>query len=624
MDLDHTMTASTLRSSPFTTLGVAITLVLANACAPARAADLTIGAPAVAHATQLRHGDTLSGTLSNAQPMRIMVALKLRNRDELDRLIASHQMLTPERFEALHEPTQAQAQAVSDYLSRTGFKNVVIASNRMLVSADGTADSARAAFLTSFARVKTLEGRIAYANNSDAHIPVALQDSVLSVTGLQNVYQAHTFGIRVQPNTVSGAGPITHNPLDFGSIYGGTGVKTAAGVTAGIITVGDPTQSVADLTTFTTANNLAPVTTQILNNPNNGDQGVDEWDIDSQDILGAGGGEIGQIIFYSTPSFSFADLIAGINSAVTANQAKIIDMSIGGCETGAYNDGAVAAGDQIFQLAVAQGQTFSISTGDTGADECGDGGVVPEWPSDSPYVVAAAGTHLVASTTTWVGEVVWNDLPFHGASGGSPSTVEPKPSWQDALVPGKWRGVADIAFNADPFTGSEIYVYGGIQLWGGTSLAAPIFAGLWARVIATRGTAVGFAAPLLYALPATDFHDVLSGNNGGETAGPGYDFASGRGSLILGTAIKHIGVPNPLVANFSESATRLIAKFTDSSTDKGGTIKTHAWTFGDGGTSAIANPSHIYLKPGTYNVAETVTGQSAWAATKTMSVTVTR
>ncbi len=60
----------------------------------------------------------------------------------------------------------------------------------MPVSADGTADSAQAAFQTSFARVQTHDGRAAFANTSDAHMPPSMQDSVLSVMGLQNVHLA--------------------------------------------------------------------------------------------------------------------------------------------------------------------------------------------------------------------------------------------------------------------------------------------------------------------------------------------------------------------------------------------------------------------------------------------------
>jgi PKD repeat protein len=60
-------------------------------------------------------------------------------------------------------------------------------------------------------------------------------------------------------------------------------------------------------------------------------------------------------------------------------------------------------------------------------------------------------------------------------------------------------------------------------------------------------------------------------------------------------------------ANFSFSATGLTVAFTDTSTDAGGTIGSHAWTFGDGGTSTAANPSHTYTVAGTYSVTETVT-----------------
>jgi len=40
--------------------------------------------------------------------------------------------------------------------------------------------------------------------------------------------------------------------------------------------------------------------------------------------------------------------------------------------------------------------------------------------------------------------------------------------------------------------------------------------------------------------PLADFHDVASGNNGGVSAGAGYDFVTGRASIILSSAINHM------------------------------------------------------------------------------------
>ncbi len=45
--------------------------------------------------------------------------------------------------------------------------------------------------------------------------------------------------------------------------------------------------------------------------------------------------------------------------------------------------------------------------------------------------------------------------------------------------------------------------------------------------------------------------------------------------------------------------------FTNTST---GSITSYAWTFGDGGTSTAASPSHIYAAAGVYTVSLTVTG----------------
>ncbi|HTD29283.1 MAG TPA: PKD domain-containing protein, partial [Xanthomonadaceae bacterium] len=181
------------------------------------------------------------------------------------------------------------------------------------------------------------------------------------------------------------------------------------------------------------------------------------------------------------------------------------------------------------------------------------------------------------------------------------------------------------AFDADPNTGSLVTVNGGLQQWGGTSLAAPIFSGLWARVLATKGTNIGFADPLIYQLPQFDFHDITVGNNGGETAGVGYDFASGRGSISLSAAISNIGQPvgYPPVASFTYTTSGLAATFTDTSTDKDGTVVAHFWNFGDNSpVVTTANSSHTYLGAGTYNVSETVEDSKGNVRIKTTPVTV--
>jgi PKD repeat protein len=597
----------------------------ADAATPFAQSGLSGSIATVGPATALRNGDFIDGILPLSQALHVEIALKIRDRPALDHFIGLAQQartlgipadMSSERFLADHAPTEAQARAVVDFLVASGFTHVVVAPNRLLVSADGTTDIAQSAFQTSFARVLTRDKRNAYANTDAVHVPAALKDIVLSVIGLQDVNRPHTMNVHV-PNAVTG-----HNPTEFSSIYGATGVATGAGVTVGIITQGKITQTITDLNTFTANNGLATVTTQTVNtNGTSTDaSGVGEWNLDSQDIVGMAGGQIGKLIFYNIPTLSNANLTADINTVVTANAAKIINVSLGECETATQQDGSAAAQDQSFAQAVAQGQTFSISTGDSGADECANGGIVPSWPAASQYVIAAAGTTLNASTTTWTSETVWS------GSGGSPSTFEPKPSWQNALVSGTKRGVADIAFDADPSSGAKVIVSGATQQIGGTSLSAPIFAGMWARVIAVKGTSVGFAGPLVYALPASDFHDVTSGNNGGETAGPGYDFASGRGSMILSTAITHIGGGTsnlPPVANFSVSSSNLVATFTDSSTDSDGTIASRAWNFGDSSSSTATNPSHTYAAAGTYSVTLTVTDNGGASNSKTQSVTVT-
>jgi subtilase family serine protease len=609
-------------------LGCALTL-------DAGAAITDANVPAtVGHGTVLGGGDSVVGTLPMTHPIHVEVALKLRDREGLDAFIennakvqakgmAAH-LMTPAQFLANHAPTPVQAQTVANYLTNMGFRNVVIAPNRLLVSADGTAATARNAFLTTFAQIRKPDGRIAFANTTEVRIPQALAGTVLAVLGLQTVHQAHTFAKRLAPSSGLHTLAITgHFPTEFPSIYGVGSAPVASDIGVGIITEGDLTATLSDLNTFTTNHGLPAVTTEVVdtNGTSTDASGTGEWDLDSQDIVGMAGGQVRKIVFYNIPSLNNSDLVADFNTVVTTNDQKIINVSLGECETGAQGDGSAAAADVIFAQGVAQGQTFSISTGDSGANECGHGkGTTPSWPANSQYVIAAAGTTLNASTTTWASETEW------ASSGGSESTYEPKPTWQ-TLWSGTHRGVADIAFDADPNSGSKIIVNGALAQYGGTSLSAPLFAGVWARVLQANGKYFGFAGPVIYALPAADFHDITTGDNGGGNIGVGYDLESGRGSMIISSVLADItanGLGNhPPVATFSYVADGLSVNFNDTSTDVDNNIASHFWTFGDGTTSTAANPTHAYTAVGTYVVKDKVTDSLGAFSSKSKNVTVT-
>jgi subtilase family serine protease len=614
------------------TLAAAVCGIGLSAIASAQQTQQVVAGPnVVARATALRASDRLGARLERTRMVPITVALKLRNPEQLDAFLAAGvtRPLTSEEMAATYLPTEDQAQAVVAYLRSAGYRNIVVAPNRMLVTAEGSAAVAESTFRTTMAHVATVDGRDAIANTTDVTIPEELQATVLSVIGLQTVHEAHTFARVVSPDALTPQAVTGHNPVEFASIYSAAGQTTGAGVPVGIITQGRITQTITDLNTFTANNGLPTVTTTTVNtNGTSTDtSGVIEWNLDSQDVVGAAGGQVGRIIFYNIPTLSTSNLTADINTVVSRNETKIINVSLGLCETSANSDGSLAAEDQLFAMAQAQGQTFSISTGDDGADECGNGGTVASWPASSAHVMAISGTRLDASTTTWNSEVVWNDLAAGGgATGGSLSTIIAKPAFQNGFVSGTKRGVADVSFTGAPASGARIVLNGGTSQVGGTSLSAPLFAGFWARAIAVKGAGVGFAAPLIYALPAGDFHDVTSGNNGGSTAGAGYDLATGRGSIIVSSMLRDLGgAPANVapVANFTVATNGLTATFTDASTDSDGSIVSRSWNFGDGGTSTATSPSHTYASAGTFTVTLTVTDNGGLTGSKATSVTVT-
>jgi subtilase family serine protease len=528
----------------------------AGAAAPAAAAQFSV----LTRATTLNRGDVVNSAVSLSKPVHVTVTLKLRDEAGMKTFLSqpSHGVMSHAQLQS-HLPTQAQAQAVADYLKHAGFGNVSISSNRMLVHATGSAAAVKSAFNTSLVNVRTHDGRDAFANSAAVQIPTSLRETVQAVLGLQTVHKAHILVPRTDATTVGIGG---HYPQEFADIYDSSPLPAATDVNVGVWGWGSMEQTVTDLNDFMSSSGISAGTVNVVCTDTNGidwntgeglggtsigdptcngnfDEGSTEWDMDSQSILGMTGG-VKSLTFYAAYGGYNTTITDALNEIVTPTVgeplAQVINASFGECErfqdANQGGDGSMQSNDALFQIAVSQGQTFSVSTGDHGSDECGDGQAnSASYPASSPWVVAVSGTTLRASDTTWARENVWL------GAGGSPSSGEMAQSWQAGRTYGTFAGARgpDVAFDANPSSGGIIWIQGGYQQWGGTSLAAPIFAGAWARILQSN-PGLGFAAPHLYALPAAALHDVRAGNNGGYLAKPGWDWATGLGSFDVGSA----------------------------------------------------------------------------------------
>lgn len=486
--------------------------------------------------------------LPENESLDVVVTLKLRNRDLLDNHVRAltrpgdpefGRWLSREQISADYAPLPERANAVANYLIQAGFTNVRIEPNRLLVTATGTTTAIREAFHTELGRF-VRDGREGIANVTDVQVPSELSDTVLSVLGLQTLDQMHTMNTRANGVLLSGS---VHglNPVLFPTAYDAASLPTASTTAVGIITEGNMTQTIADLHQFESQHSLPTINPTVVQvgAPSSDTSNTNEWDLDSQDIQAMAGGQVGQMIFYTAHSLTNANINKTLNKAVSDNVVTVINVSLGECESSAQADGSMAADDQIFQVAIAQGQTFSVSSGDSGSKECGNPvgtAVGAAYPASSPYVIAVGGTTLYTDTNgNYGGELTWS------GGGGSPSLIEAKPSWQNGVVSGPYRGVPDIAFDADPYSGAIIVVNGQSQQYGGTSLAAPLFVGSWARIQSANHAKLGFPATWIYSHGAQNtsaFHDVTSGSNGGYSAATGWDYTTGFGSFdVAATAL---------------------------------------------------------------------------------------
>jgi subtilase family serine protease len=175
----------------------------------------------------------------------------------------------------------------------------------------------------------------------------------------------------------------------------------------------------------------------------------------------------------------------------------------------------------------------------------GDYSAPANYPSASPYVISAGGTHINRNQGIYVSQSAWSMDPSappgskNGGSGG-PSLYEPRPAYQNSVmkIVGAMRGTPDIAFEADPNSGVCVYSTehspSGWFRDGGTSLSAPALSGI-INAANHRASSTTDELTYIYNNALKNYHaywyDITDGNNG-YPALVGYDFTTGLGSPV--------------------------------------------------------------------------------------------
>ena len=476
--------------------------------------------------------------------------------------------MTRAEFAKRHGPDPASMKLVKSFGAEFGLTSETpgAATGRREVQLTGSASAMQKAFGVEL-KAHEIGGTTYRVREGSICLPEELIGHVDAVLGLDNRPQAKPHFRVVKPHATN----LSYTPVQVAELYGfPTGAGAAAGQTIGIIELGGGYKT-ADLTAyFKTLGMPAPTVTAVLvdkakNAPTNANSADGEVLLDIEVCAAVAPGA--KIAVYFTPNTD-QGFIDAISTAVhdTTNKPSVISISWGGPES-TWTAQSMAALDAACQSAAALGVTITVAAGDDGSTDGVKGKTNHvDFPASSPHVLACGGTKLVGSGTSITSEVVWNETAANeGATGGGVSNVFPLPTWQaNAKVPaptvkGGGRGVPDVAGDADPATGYTIRVDGETTVIGGTSAVAPLWAGLIALANAKNKLSAGFINPTLYsAASAKAFHDITSGNNGGFTAGPGWDACTGLGSPI-GSAIIAALAPKATAKN-PVAAKKAVAK----------------------------------------------------------------
>jgi len=524
------------------------------------------------------------GRLPATNSLRLAISLSLRNREALTNFLQRlydpassdyHQYLTPAQFNDRFGPTAQDYQTVIQFARTNGFEVVGTHDSRMLLDIQGKVLDVEKAFHVTLRRYQhPTENRQFYAPDIESSVDAGLP--ILDVVGLSD-YAVPRPMLHLKPGN---AKPVSASGSQASGYYLGRDFRnayvpgvnlTGAGQTVGLLELDGYYSN--DITAYETLAGLPNVplrNSNVDNYTGPPGSGVVEVSLDIEMALAMAPGLAAVVVFQAgqnTGVTGFHDIFDSM-----ASSANIKQFSSSWGFTGTTDPDTTV--DGWLQKMQTQGQSFYQASGD------GDAWVNPIWvPADSPYLTSVGGASLTmnGSGVSFSSETVWNE-GNQGASkawspngngyigsGGGVSTVYSIPSWQTNAINSTNHGSATMRNIPDvALTGYDIWVIygnGSSGAVGGTSCAAPLWAGFTALVnqqaAAGGGPTIGFINPAIYSIGrgtnyASSFHDITTGNNINAQSGnlysanAGFDLCTGWGTPN-GAGLINALSPEPLV-----------------------------------------------------------------------------
>jgi subtilase family serine protease len=583
------------------------------------------------------------GPANPSERHRIVIGLALRDRDALEAFLAEvqdpasptyHRFLTQEEFNALHAPTEADEAALIAHLQANGLRVTQTFPNRLVIGAEGTVAALERAFRVEIHAVERA-GRMHYAAIDEPSLPAGIASSVVGVIGLDDLAERRPRVRATEPAEAPWASIGTHccalGPNDLAAFYDGATGFSGAGET--IVIAGAYAWKDTDNTGFATQWGLPglPAGSGQVCTGSSHAQGCKfnvqdslEIALDVEYAHAAAPGA--RILNYMSASTSLADFTTMYNRIVTDDPGHVVSTSWGSCEVG-LSVATQQTGDAIFANANAIGQSWFAASGDDGSLDCGDNRLSVDNPANSPHVIGVGGTTPTCSAGMTSGspacagygsEVGWS------GSGGGVSGVFARPSFQTGcgVPPGTMRLVPDVALEADSTPGNYVLKNGGWFVVGGTSGAAPQWAGYAAQLDQKVGGAgIGNPGSLLYGLCGTSaYHDITSGSNGDYTATVGYDMVTGIGTIEAHDLLALAGPPSPTTSTSTTTSSSTTSSSSTSTTTSSSTTSSSS-TSSTTSTSTSTTSSSTTTSSNTSTSTTTSTSSSTSTSTSSSSTT---